>query len=75
MSAGKSEENPVAVEHKNSPSNSAESFQFGAKFQIFSGQSKNAECFRTLTFNNSFPKFSNRKKDKGGWNRFLPAQE
>ncbi len=36
------------------------SFQFGAKSQIASGQSKNAECFRILTFNNCFIKFSNR---------------
>jgi hypothetical protein len=50
-------ENTVTVEHKISPSNSADSFQFGPKSQISSGQSKNTECFRILTFNNCFQKF------------------
>ena len=69
-------ENTGTVEYHNSPSNSAEgtfisvdlhrnkstkSFQFVPKTQISSGQSKNAECFRILTFNNSFAKFQNKK--------------
>jgi hypothetical protein len=45
----------------NSPSVSAGSFQFGPNPQIASGQSKNTECFRILTSNNSFVKFQNKK--------------
>jgi hypothetical protein len=54
-------ENTVTVKHRISPSVSAESFQFGPKPQIASGQSKNTECFRILTSNNSFVKFQNKK--------------
>jgi hypothetical protein len=45
------------------------------KSQIASGPSKNAECFRILISNNCFVNFSNRKKDRGGWNGFLLSQE
>jgi hypothetical protein len=54
-------ENMPAVEPRISPSNSAESFQFGAKSQIAAYHPVYREGQRILNFKNCFVKFPNRK--------------
>jgi hypothetical protein len=64
-------ENTATVEHQNSISNSAESFQFGPKPQIAAHHPVCREGQRILNFNNSFVIFQIQKMTMGtksfGW--------